>query len=807
MSSAETPTLTPEEVQQFTALLDDPTTRAFLALRVFKAFVHVFWPVIFPHQPLAWNWHMDRFCEAVQRQVDGDPEYRWLVIEVPPGFNKSVFFSVMRPAWIWLRQPWRCSIYFSAGSAVAERDSRRTRDIISSPFYDLCRQVAVTLGFYKSNWTFRTDQNEKDNFQNDHGGVRQCYGIFENWIGMRCHDIVEDDLVDAKVAVKMQPAQLAEKMQTLHSIRHNAVLSRVIDPKTATRTLIMQGLCEGDPADDEIKRGGRKVLCFPMEFDPEHPQYDPKVDPRTTPGELLHEAWFPRDVLERDFKAEMDDEHYSAQYQQRRIASKGRQVQKEWLATAPRFQDDPAEMAATCDVVDISIDPSGKGKATSDEASFQVMGRRAASAVLLHVEDSQQGLVGTIRTAVRLRARFPMYRYLYVEDTALGPATIEMLKRGGSIPASDGDPALTFAPFRGVIAVVPRGSKGQRLAEGTIPYLKAGDLTIPADEVCPGIRAWLRDHERFVDGPRSRRDGNIDATSQVLNQWKQEDLDPAWLPDTMLPTVVQTFRPPTAIPMPKGATATAWWALPRVHPNEDYVLGLVPTWASGGQGAPTVGMLLSEGGDLVASLTVTDGGEENIAEAVVRLAMWVARFGAGGDAQRSTITVRLGTTPTTIGVAQAVAARLSPQYLHARVVPEPGAYVDDPDAFWRDDPRGIARATLFAPMQTALAAERLTIADKDLVTAMGELVVDRETGRPRSSRTSDPQMHMPGSDLDVRVVALALAEGLRQRNAATLTLVNGGKRPERNDYQRYIDGRKATGSRDFMEAGLATMRR
>lgn len=777
--------MTPEA---FATAMRDPHAVAVAALHDFRVFVGVFWYAIFPHRPLVGNWHLDRLCDAVQRQVQGDPEYRKLLVEVPPGFNKSVIFSVMRPAWVLLREPWRSSLYFSASPHLAERDSARTRRILEHPHYDLCRQTAVAHGFYQTNWTFRRDQNEKDNFETDQGGVRQCYGIWENWIGIRCDDIIEDDLVNARDAVKnLTPAQLAEKMSELADIRHNAVLSRVIDPKTATRTLVMQGLCEGDPADDEIKRGGWKVLCFPMEFDPEHPQYDPAIDPRTEPGELLHEAWFPHSVvLERKPPTgEMKEEHWSAQYQHRRIPGKARQIQREWLTTARTFHDDPVEVATTCDVVDISIDPSGKGKSHNDEASFQVLGRRGPDAILLHVEDSPQGLKGSEATLVRLTRRFPMYRYVYIEDKALGPALIETARAGIHLPEE-----ATPIRIRGVIEASPgRLSKGQRLDKGTVPRLRAGNLILPDESVCSGVRAWRSDHELFVDGPASRRDGNVDATSQVFLQWDNEDMDPVWC-DGLPEAVGGLFRA-----VQRGAT-TLYGTLPRVHPAETYLLGLVPTLAPG---VPTFGVVVADNGDQVASVVV-DGGEDAVVAALVDLAEHLGRAGYGADPQAPILRVRVGASRASLPAARALVDRLTKFSGHLRVVPEAGSYRGDPAAIWMDDAQG--RTALLGPLRTALLAERLLLADPNLIGALRSVVIDRSTGQPRGARSQDPGFCLPGADLDIRFLALALAEGLRQRQAPVLVALP--RRP--NDLERHLAERPRV-SEDAVSMAMATLRR
>lgn len=99
---------------------------AALAARASLAeFVRQAWPIVEPGTALVWNWHLDVICDALQRQIEGDPEYRKLLVVVPPGFMKSLLVSVFAPAWEWLHNPCRRKLFLANDDEVCTRDSMR----------------------------------------------------------------------------------------------------------------------------------------------------------------------------------------------------------------------------------------------------------------------------------------------------------------------------------------------------------------------------------------------------------------------------------------------------------------------------------------------------------------------------------------------------------------------------------------------------------------------------------------------------------------------------------------------------------
>ena len=769
---------TPEQVQAIESILRaDPRERRMLgrALTVLStsrslaAFFRLFWGVIEPSRPLVWNWHLDLLCDAIQRQVEGDPKYRRLLIMMPPGQMKSVLASVMRPAWIWLTHPERRSLYVSSNDDLPVRDSRRTRDIIEHRAYQQHIQILAQLGGPKP-WTLKDDQNEKVNFENTHTGFRQCVSLYGRFTGKRGDDVALDDVLDAGEVVKWSPEQIAARVELANTIIANQLQSRVNDPKTATWLLVMQGLNGSDPAQVAIRDGDWEVISLPMEFDPTHPYKHPQ-DPRTIPGQLLNEGFNSREEVDR-LKRKMKPVHYAWQYQQfGREAEGGEYAQH--VEVAPTYAEPPDVRALRCAHIDITVDPTGKGKSTSDDAGIQAWGRDRSDGVLLDLVPRRPMAPEECEIEiVQMARKWPTYRHIYVEDTAQGPAIIERLRKRG---------------MRGVIAVSPGNrSKGARVEMGSGPALRARNILLPKEEHVPAVKEWKHEHMVFVDG-RSKRDAHVDATSQVWIQWSKQDADPVWLSEGVV-DLMRSYTRDT----PLWTTASApmvqvsgWFEAPVRSPQERYYAGVVPSWGHAG-GAPSVAVVVADGGEVVATVRVDAGGRDALAEALLSVAHMLESKTLPGTGEYPTIRARFADPPKESGLSEHTIGLLRGHGRLVRVVPE-----SDGALVWVDTSDGQARAQVLSSLSVGIEGMRTVLLDGDWVDALGAVVVDHDTGRMRSGRgTPDPRYVPPRGEMDVRVLALALAEDLRQRMSGAssgLRVVGGAKAPH-SEFQRYTTG-------------------
>ncbi len=83
------------------------------------------------------GWYLHYLCEVVEAMVRRDRDYRRVIINIPPRFLKSEIFCVAMPAWaLGVDYSNRSSTLSASYSArLAERDSRRTLEMVSSHWY------------------------------------------------------------------------------------------------------------------------------------------------------------------------------------------------------------------------------------------------------------------------------------------------------------------------------------------------------------------------------------------------------------------------------------------------------------------------------------------------------------------------------------------------------------------------------------------------------------------------------------------------------------------------------------------------
>lgn len=99
------------------------------------AFMRHFWHVLEPKTPFVDGWAIEAICEHLEAVTDG--KITRLLVNVSPGFSKSLITNVFWPAWEWgprglthLR-----SIAFSYAAHLTERDNGKFRDLICSRDY------------------------------------------------------------------------------------------------------------------------------------------------------------------------------------------------------------------------------------------------------------------------------------------------------------------------------------------------------------------------------------------------------------------------------------------------------------------------------------------------------------------------------------------------------------------------------------------------------------------------------------------------------------------------------------------------
>ncbi|MGE4553716.1 MAG: phage terminase large subunit [Desulfovibrionaceae bacterium] len=297
-------------------------------------FVRQAWPIIEPGRTMVDGWHIGAICEhmeAVSRF-----EIKRLLITMPPRCMKSICVSALFTPWVWTWAPIYRFFYASYDAKLSRRDNQKARDVITSPWYQ---------GRWGERVVLKTDQNEKDKFENTVNGNRFATSVAGRTTGEGGDFVICDDPHNVKDASKRRDGRSGQerdaKRKAVLEWWDNAIPSRLNDPKRGGFVIVQQRVHQQDLAGHVLEKGGYVHLCLPMEY--EGRKYWTPIgfeDPRTEIGELLWpERYGPNEVA--DIKESMTEAEYAGQYQQRPAPAGGAIFKAEWFRTwveLPRFE-------------------------------------------------------------------------------------------------------------------------------------------------------------------------------------------------------------------------------------------------------------------------------------------------------------------------------------------------------------------------------------------------------------------------------------------------------------------------------------
>ena len=328
-------------------------------------FVRQSWHVIEPSQQFVDGWVIDAICMHLEAVTDGC--FNRLVVNVPPGFSKSLLTSVFWPAWEWgpRNNPQKRYLATSHSQNLAIRDSLRMRRLITSQWYQERWGDRVCL---------TSDQSAKTKFENTFTGFREATA-FTSLTGVRADTVILDDphSVDSAMSDAMREATITTFLEALPT--------RLNNPDRSAIVIIMQRLHQEDVSGIILEKNlGYEHLMLPMEFDPNRKCYTSIgfEDPRHEDGELLFPERFPFEVVERD-KQVLGPYAYASQMQQSPSPRGGGIIKREWW----QLYDDEAAQAAgkpgsnkypDFDYIVASLDPAYTSKQENDPSALTVWG-------------------------------------------------------------------------------------------------------------------------------------------------------------------------------------------------------------------------------------------------------------------------------------------------------------------------------------------------------------------------------------------------------------------------------------------------
>ena len=417
------------------------------------------------------NWHIDALADHLQAVAEG--QIRWLMINIGPGYAKSLIASVLFSAWLWTRRPETRIIAGTYASGLTIRDSVRARDLITSEWYRTT---------FSPQWEMV--KTNEDFISNTRSGSRLALSVGGKATGFRADGQIFDDLLNASEK-NSEPARNAATDWAIRTMS-----TRFNDMRKGWRVVIGQRLHESDPYGAMIATGDYELLCLPSEFEPERRAKTSIgwTDPRTKPGELLFPELFTAEVLAKA-KRDLGSYDYAGQHQQRPAPAEGGLFKRDWW----QYYD----FAPNFDLIILSVDCTFKDSVDSDYVSIQAWGFLGPRSYLLDRVHEQMGFIATKQAIRGMRAKWRPDAIL-VEDKANGPAVIEDLRR----------------TISGVVAIEPEGGKIAR-AWAAQPDIEAGCVYLPNSEWAQEV---VNEAAAF---PNAAHDDDVDAMTQALN-WRRK---------------------------------------------------------------------------------------------------------------------------------------------------------------------------------------------------------------------------------------------------------------------------------------------
>lgn len=275
------------------------------------AFVRYFWHLLEPGTKFKDGWALEAICEHLEAVTFG--EVTKLLINVPPGFMKSLLTDVFWPAWEWgpMQMPHVRYVAFSYSSSLTERDNEKFAVLCGSAEYQAMYSDQVQL---------RRAGSKK--VSNGKHGWKLATSVGGVGTGERGDRIILDDPHNVKESE-------SEVVRT-ETVRWfwESMSSRLNDMENGAKVVIMQRVHAGDVSGEIIEKGDWCHLMIPMEYvwqaDKKGQPYandigwvDPRwqEDPEECDGELAWPERFPERIIP-SMKKDAGTHAWSGQYQQ-----------------------------------------------------------------------------------------------------------------------------------------------------------------------------------------------------------------------------------------------------------------------------------------------------------------------------------------------------------------------------------------------------------------------------------------------------------------------------------------------------------
>jgi hypothetical protein len=466
-------------------------------------FSNYVWPIVEPAIPMVRGWAMEAICEHLEAVTNG--HIKRLLINVPPGFSKSLLTDVFWPAWEWgpKNMPWLRYVCASYSNHLTERDNMRCRNIVLSDRYQR---------LWSDRFAISNEQFTKVKFANDKTGWKLATSVGGIGVGERGDRFIIDD---ANNTMEMESAVTRA---TTNMWFTEVVPDRLNNQSKSAIVVIQQRLHEDDVSGVALSRDmGYTHLMIPMEHDVSRhcvtvlgfDENGDKItweDPRTLDGELAWPERFPQKAVQ-DLARDKGPYAFAGQYQQSPEPRGGSIIKRDFWKM---WEEDKFP---SCDYIIASLDSAYTTKEENDPSALTIWGmfkdaQNNPKVILLYAWQERlefsnliQRVIDTCTVDGRVvgHPRFPVDRII-IESKASGLSVgQEMLRLYGQ----SGNFGVEL------IDVNRRGDKVARVH--SIQHLFSEGLIYAPD------RSWA---DMVIDQcavfPKSSHDDLVDSTSMAL---------------------------------------------------------------------------------------------------------------------------------------------------------------------------------------------------------------------------------------------------------------------------------------------------
>lgn len=433
-----------------------------------------------PHKPYIHGPHIEAIAYQLERCRRG--ENRFLIINLPPRYLKSVCCSIAFPAFLLGHDPTLGITCLSYGDVLALDLSRSCRKVMHSPEYrDLFPGTRLS-----------STKNTEEIFYTTAGGFRRAVSMGGANTGLGADFLIIDDPIKADDV--LSPSRREEVISRMK----NTLMSRLNDKKKGCIIVVMQRLHMDDLTGYLLEQGGWTVLNLPAVA--EEYQEIPLGGGRTwkrSPGGVLLPEYESLDDLNQ-LRRTMGDQSFLPQYQQRPIPENGQIFfwdKFQFYDTPPPFKNGDRYV--------MSCDTAMKDGELNDYSACTVWQVHQEKYYYLVDVIRKKMLYPELLQTVYAKARkYPIIELLF-EDAGSGTILYQQISEKYDLPID------------GVYCIKPEGNKATRAAAIT-NLIEEGRVFLPRQS--PILEPFRSELLQF---PNGRYDDQVDSMVNFL-RWETQ---------------------------------------------------------------------------------------------------------------------------------------------------------------------------------------------------------------------------------------------------------------------------------------------